>query len=117
VTAPLHLQQLVLVDFRSYTQLEVEFPAGRVALIGPNGVGKTNVLEAIAWLATMRSFRGSPANAVVREVTSAARVRGELLHDRRNTTIDAELAVRGPGRVMVNGKPQPRTRDLLGHES
>ncbi|MEO8696167.1 MAG: AAA family ATPase, partial [Acidimicrobiales bacterium] len=58
MTAPLHLQQLVLVDFRSYTQLEVEFPPGRVALIGPNGVGKTNVLEAIAWLATMQSFRG-----------------------------------------------------------
>ncbi|MEO5838149.1 MAG: DNA replication/repair protein RecF [Acidimicrobiales bacterium] len=115
MTAALHLQQLVLVDFRSYTQLEVAFPPGRVALIGPNGVGKTNVLEAIGWLATMQSFRGSPTNAVVREGTTNARVRGEILHDRRHTTIDAELAARGAGRVMVNGKRLPRTRDLLGH--
>ena len=115
MTAPLHLQQLVLVDFRSYSHLEVAFPAGRVALIGPNGVGKTNMLEAIAWLATMQSFRGSPANAVIRESTASARVRGELQHDRRVTTIDAELALRGPGRVAVNGKRLARARDLLGH--
>ena len=115
MTVALHLQQLVLVDFRSYSLLEVVFPPGRVALIGPNGVGKTNVLEAIAWLATMQSFRSSPASAVVRETTATARVRGELHHDRRDTTIDAELAVRGPGRVTVNGKRLARTRDLLGH--
>ena len=115
MTVPLHLQQLVLVDFRSYGHLEVVFPRGRVALIGPNGVGKTNVLEAIAWLATMQSFRGSPAHAVVRENAPSARVRGELHHDRRTTTIDAELALRGPGRVTVNGKRLARSRDLLGH--
>ena len=115
MTAPLHLQQLVLVDFRSYAQLTADFPPGRVALIGPNGVGKTNVLEAIAWLATMQSFRGSPTNAVVRESTAVARVRGELQRDLRVTTIDAELAVRGQGRIAVNGKRLARSRDLLGH--
>ncbi|HUP75005.1 MAG TPA: DNA replication/repair protein RecF [Acidimicrobiales bacterium] len=115
MTIVLHLQQLVLVDFRSYAQLEVAFPPGRVALIGPNGIGKTNLLEAIAWLATMQSFRGSPASAVVRETAAIARVRGELHHDRRGTTIDAELAVRGPGRVTVNGKRLARASDLLGH--
>lgn len=115
MTAALHLQQLVLVDFRSYEHLAVSFPPGRVGLIGPNGVGKTNVLEAIAWLATMQSFRGSPANAVIRDSASTARVRGEVHHDRRTTTIDAELAARGAGKVSVNGKRLPRARDLLGH--
>jgi DNA replication and repair protein RecF len=115
VTAALHLQQLVLVDFRSYPQLTVGFPPGRVALIGPNGVGKTNVLEAIAWLATMESFRGSPTNAVVRENAAMARVRGELHSDRRVTTIDAELPLRGAGRISVNGKRLARSRDVLGH--
>jgi DNA replication and repair protein RecF len=115
VTTTLHLQQLVLIDFRSYAQLDVEFPPGRVALIGPNGVGKTNVLEAIAWLATMQSFRGSPASAVIREAATAARIRGELQRDGRVTTVDAELAVRGNGRVSINGKRLARARDLLGH--
>ncbi|TML14750.1 MAG: hypothetical protein E6G39_07960 [Actinobacteria bacterium] len=115
MTAALHLQQLVLVDFRSYPQLTVGFPPGRVALIGPNGVGKTNVLEAIAWLATMESFRGSPTNAVVRENAAMARVRGELHSDRRVTTIDAELPLRGAGRISVNGKRLARSRDVLGH--
>ena len=111
----LHLQQLVLIDFRSYAELDVEFPPGRVALIGPNGVGKTNVLEAIAWLATMQSFRGSPASAVVRETAASSRIRGELQRDGRMTTIDAELALRGSGRISINGKRLPRARDLLGH--
>ena len=115
MTAALHLQQLVLVDFRSYAHLSVNFPPGRVGLIGPNGVGKTNVLEAIAWLATMQSFRGSPAGAVIRDSASSARVRGEVHHDRRDTTIDAELTLRGTGRVSVNGKRLPRARDLLGY--
>jgi DNA replication and repair protein RecF len=115
VTVALHLQRLVLVDFRSYAELSAEFPSGRVGLIGPNGVGKTNVLEAIAWLATMQSFRGAPTSAVVRESATAARVRGEVHHERRDTTIDAELAVKGAGRVSVNGKRLPRARDLLGY--
>jgi DNA replication and repair protein RecF len=115
VTAALHLQQLVLVDFRSYAELSVEFPPGRVGLIGPNGVGKTNVLEAIAWLATMQSFRGAPTSAVVRESATLARVRGHVHHDRRDTMIDAELPEKGAGRVSVNGKRLPRARDLLGH--
>jgi DNA replication and repair protein RecF len=115
VTTALHLQRLALVDFRSYADLSVEFPSGRVGLIGPNGVGKTNVLEAIAWLATMQSFRGAPTSAVVRESATVARVRGEVFHDRRVTTIDAEVAVKGAGRVSVNGKRLPRARDLLGY--
>jgi DNA replication and repair protein RecF len=115
VTAALHLQRLVLVDFRSYAQLTVAFPPGRVGLIGANGVGKTNVLEAIAWLATMQSFRGSPTSAVIRESATEARVRGEVHHDRRDTTIDAELVARGTGKVLVNGKRLPRARDLLGY--
>jgi recombinational DNA repair ATPase RecF len=109
VTAALHLQQLVLVDFRSYTHLEVEFPPGRVALIGPNGVGKTNVLEAIAWLAIMQSF------AVHRPTRSSARqrrTRGSVasfntIAEPRRSTPSSQRGAPVVSPSTANGSPAP----------
>ena len=60
------LQQLWLTDYRSYEQAELALPTGLTAVVGVNGAGKTNLLEAIAYLATMGSFRGAPLDALVR---------------------------------------------------
>ena len=60
------LRHLWLTDFRCYHQIEVDFPAGLTAIVGANGEGKTNLLEAVAYLATLASFRGAPVEALVR---------------------------------------------------
>ena len=64
----MHLEHLWLTDFRSYQEAEFMPGAEGITVVsGANAEGKTNLLEAIGYLATLRSFRGSPAEAMVRQ--------------------------------------------------
>ncbi|HUJ66774.1 MAG TPA: AAA family ATPase, partial [Acidimicrobiales bacterium] len=64
----MHLEHLWLTDFRSYREAEfTPAPAGITVVTGANGEGKTNLIEAIGYLATLRSLRGSPPEAMVRQ--------------------------------------------------
>ena len=64
---PCTSQRLWLTDFRSYRAAELSFAPGLTAVVGANGEGKTNLLEAIGYLATLSSFRGAPPDALVRD--------------------------------------------------
>lgn len=108
------LQRIWLTDFRSYRSAEVVFEPGLTVLLGANGEGKTNLLEAIGYLATLQSFRGAPAEALVRRGAERATVRAEGTREGRRLLIEAELTPAGRGRVLVNRQRLPRTRDLLG---
>lgn len=110
----MHLRQIWLTDFRSYPSVGLELPPGLCAVLGPNGVGKTNLLEGIAYLSNLRSFRGAPAEALVRAGAGQAVVRGEVDDAGRVTLIEAEITPNGRNRVLVNRQRLPRTRDLLG---
>jgi len=66
------LRTLWLTDFRNYEAAELHFSDGVTAITGANGQGKSNVIEAIGYLATMESFRGSPLEAMVRVGASQA---------------------------------------------
>lgn len=83
-------------------------------LVGANGQGKTNLLEALAWLATLDSFRGAPREALVREGASQAVVRAEARRRGRDLLVEAELARSGQDRVLLNRQGLRRSRDLLG---
>ena len=61
----MHVTHLSLTDFRSYRSAELSFAPGLTAVVGANGEGKTNLLEAIGWLATLSSFRGAPPDALI----------------------------------------------------
>lgn len=107
------LQTIWVQDFRSYDQLEVELDPGFTAILGPNGVGKTNLLEAIYLLATLKSFRGAPTESMVRRGSSRAIVRATGTRDDREVLVELELA-KGRTRAQVNRQKLKRTRDLLG---
>lgn len=107
------VHKLWLTDFRSYPQLEIELSDGLTALCGPNGVGKTNLLEAISLLATLRSFRGAPTESLIRQGATAAVVRAEGVRDGRTVLIELELT-KGRTRAQVNRQRLRRARDLLG---
>ena len=109
------LRRLWLTDFRSYESAELEpDPDGLTVIRGPNGQGKTNLLEAVAWLATMESFRGAPRDALVRRGAPRAVLRAEGVREGRRLLVEAEIPVRGRERVMFNRQPLRRSRDLLG---
>lgn len=110
----MHLQHLWLRDFRSYAQLDLELDPGRVVVVGPNGVGKTNLLEAIGYLALLESLRGAPAEAMVGVGAAAAVVRGDVVDAGREQLIEAEITPGGRNRVQVNRQRLGRSRDLLG---
>jgi DNA replication and repair protein RecF len=108
------LQRLWLTDFRSYPAAELAFAPGLTALLGANGEGKTNVMEAVAYLATLSSFRGAPNDALVRQGCSMAVVRAEGEREGRSLLVEAEITTTGRGRVQVNKQRLSRARDLLG---
>lgn len=106
---------LAVQDFRNYTSARLDIaPEGLTVVVGANGQGKTNLLEAIGWLATLSSFRGAPNEALVRQDANAAFVRAEADRDGRRLLLEAQIARGGSPRVLVNGQPLRRSRDLLG---
>jgi DNA replication and repair protein RecF len=114
--------RLWLTDFRNYADADVPLAAGLTAVVGGNGEGKTNLLEAVGFLATLSSFRGAPVEALVRLGAERAVVRAEGERDGRRLLVEAELAGTGTGldrrgvrtRVQVNRQRLSRARDLLG---
>jgi DNA replication and repair protein RecF len=108
------VRSLWLSDFRSYTTAELHLAPGLTAVVGQNGAGKTNLLEGLAWLATLSSFRGAPIEAMVRREAPFAVVRAAVERDERELLIEAQLMPTGRNRVQVNRQPMRRARDLLG---
>ena len=108
------VSHLELVDFRNYASGTFELTSGTTAVIGDNGQGKTNLAEALAFLATLSSFRSAPGDALVRVGASTAIIRATVLDDERESLIEIELAAAGRNRVQVNRQRLQRVRDLLG---
>jgi DNA replication and repair protein RecF len=109
------VRRLWLTDFRNYEEAAFEFTSGRTAIAGANGQGKTNLVEALAFLATVESFRGAPTDALVRDGAPRAVVRAEVVHDDgRQLLVEAELARGGRTRVQINRQRLGRSRELLG---
>jgi DNA replication and repair protein RecF len=106
------IRNIWLTDFRSYEAVHLSCPPGICAVIGDNGVGKTNLLEAIAYLATLSSFRSAPLDALISTGADSAVVRAEVEHEDRVHLIEAEINRDRPNRVMVNRQRLRRSKDL-----
>ncbi len=112
----MHLVSLAVTDFRNLERTVVEpDPEGTTVITGLNGAGKTSLLEAAAYLATLQSFRGSPREALVRRGAERAILRAETRVGDRPITIEAELSVSGRSRTQVNRQIVRRRADL--HEA
>jgi DNA replication and repair protein RecF len=102
-----------LRDFRNHeaTLLE-DVPEGLVVAVGPNGEGKTNLLEGIAFLFLLGSPRTSSMEPIVRRGAEAAYARGEVETDGGRMLVEVEIPGRGANRVQLNRSPVRRKRDL-----
>ncbi|MDN3311255.1 DNA replication/repair protein RecF [Microbacterium oryzae] len=105
------VEHLSLVDFRNYAHAELALQPGPNVLVGRNGQGKTNLAEAIAYLATLGSHRVSSDAPLVREGKDAAFVRARLAHGQRRVTLELQINKQGSNRARVSGSPV-RTSEL-----
>jgi DNA replication and repair protein RecF len=109
------VERLELIDYRNYEAATFDLTGGVTAVLGRNGQGKTNLAEALAYLATLSSFRGAPPDALVRVGADSGVIRATVREDDgREVLIEAELSRVGRNRVQINKQKLGRTRDLLG---
>jgi DNA replication and repair protein RecF len=109
-----HVSALSLTDFRSWPQLDLELAPGPTALVGSNGQGKTNVVEALLYVATLGSHRVSADAPLVRQGAERAIVRAQVERDGRATLVELELNPGKANRARVNRGAVPRAREVLG---
>ncbi|MCW5952533.1 MAG: DNA replication/repair protein RecF [Propionibacteriaceae bacterium] len=108
---------LNLADFRSYTAVDVPLEPGVTVFTGANGQGKTNLVEAVEYLATLGSHRVASEVPLVRHGAERARVRARVqagADDPRQLLLEIELIPGKANRASLNRSPLRRPRDLLG---
>lgn len=110
----MHLTHLSLTDFRSYASAELPLEPGVTSLVGPNGQGKTNLVEAIGYLATLGSHRVAQDTPLVRLGAERAVLRASVVRDERATLLELEITPGRANRARVNRSPVPRAREVLG---
>ncbi|MGW7350264.1 DNA replication/repair protein RecF [Streptomyces sp. NPDC054784] len=110
----MHVTHLSLADFRSYARAEVALGPGVTTFVGPNGQGKTNLVEAVGYLATLGSHRVSSDAPLVRMGAERAVVRATVRQGDRQQLIELELNPGRANRARVNRSAQVRPRDVLG---
>jgi DNA replication and repair protein RecF len=108
----MHLRRLWLHDFRSYEELDLDLAPGLTVVVGDNGTGKTNLLEAAGFLSTLASFRGTPTEAMIRNGAERANIRGEVLVGEREVLLETEFSRVARTRVLVNKQALPKTTAL-----
>ncbi|WP_333766474.1 DNA replication/repair protein RecF [Streptomyces sp. IBSBF 2435] len=115
----MHVAHLSLADFRSYARAEVPLDPGVTAFVGPNGQGKTNLVEAVGYLATLGSHRVSSDAPLVRVGADRAVVRAQVVQGppadgERRQLLELEINPGRANRARINRSSQVRPRDLLG---
>lgn len=110
----MHVAHLSLVDFRSYPHVELPLDPGVTALVGPNGQGKTNLLEAIGYVATLGSHRVPNDAPLIRAGADRALVRLKAIRGDRAATVELEITPGRANRARINGGSPVRSREVLG---
>ncbi len=110
----MHVTHLSLVDFRSYPEVDLDLRPGVTAFVGPNGQGKTNLVEAIGYVATLASHRVATDAPLVRAGAERAVVRTAVQRDGRSTLVELEITPGRANRARLNRSPVSRPREVLG---
>jgi DNA replication and repair protein RecF len=110
----LYLRHLQVTDFRSWALADLPLTPGPTVLVGQNGRGKTNLLEAIGYVATLSSHRVSSDAPLVRHGCERALVRAAVVNEDRELTIELEITPGKANRARVNRGAVGRPRDILG---
>ena len=110
----MYLRHLQVTDFRSWEHVDLPLTPGPTVLVGPNGRGKTNLLEAIGYLATLGSHRVATDAPLVRHGCERALVRAAVVNEDRELTVELEITPGKANRARVNRGAVGKPRDILG---
>jgi DNA replication and repair protein RecF len=109
-----HLTRLALTDFRSYAAADLVLGPGVSTLLGANGEGKTNVVEAAGYVSTLGSHRVGTDAPLVRRGAERAILRAAVTSAERDSLVEIEINPGRANRARVNRVPVPRPRQVLG---
>jgi DNA replication and repair protein RecF len=109
-----YLSHLSLTDFRSYAEAELALEPGITALVGPNGEGKTNLVEGVGYLATLGSHRVASDAPLIRLGADRAIVRGTVVSAGRSALVEIEVTPGKSNRARLNRSPVRSAREVLG---
>ena len=110
----MRVTRLSLTNFRSYAQLDLQFPAGPITFIGDNGSGKTNIVESLIYLAYLTSHRVSQNQPLLKLDADQAIIRAEIESDNRTLQVDLEINASKANRARLNNNPVKSQREILG---
>jgi len=108
------VEWLALSDFRNYRSVEIALEPGVVSFIGSNGQGKTNLIEAIGYVATLSSHRVATDAPLVRGDAPRAVIRIRVQREQRSNLIELEINPGKANRAQLNQAPVARPRELIG---
>ncbi len=108
------IKHLSLASFRNYQGAEIALQPGVNLLVGPNGQGKTNLVEAIRYLSTLSSHRVAGYLPLIKQDSGQAAIRAMASHADRDILVELELNRDSANKARVNKSPVPRVRDILG---
>lgn len=110
----MYVRHLQVTDFRSWSHADISFEPGASALVGANGQGKTNLVEALGYAATLSSHRVSSDAPLVREGAQRAVIRVAVVNDGRELLVELEVAPGRANRARINRGNAGRPREVLG---
>jgi DNA replication and repair protein RecF len=110
----MHVISLTVVDFRSYSFVEINLEPGVTTFIGSNGQGKTNLVEAISYCSTLSSHRVSQDLPLVKADQPRAIVRTGVKHLDRTNWLEVEIWPSKTNKAKLNGSDCKKTKDILG---
>jgi DNA replication and repair protein RecF len=109
-----YVRHLGLRDFRSWAQADLELEPGRTVFVGPNGYGKTNLIEALWYSTTLGSHRVGTDAPLIRAGSTSAVVSTIIVNEGRECAIDLEIAAGRANKARLNRSPVRSTREVVG---
>jgi len=109
-----YIRHLGLRDFRSWAHADLELESGRTVFVGPNGYGKTNLIEALWYSTTLGSHRVGTDAPLIRTGAPRAVVSTIIVNEGRECAVDLEIAAGRANKARLNRSPMRSTREVVG---
>lgn len=110
----MHVRRLALTDFRSWPRAELDLEPGRTVFVGPNGFGKTNILEALWYSSTLGSHRVTTDAPLIRSGAERAVISTIVVSEGRELAVDLDITSGRANKARLNRSPVRSAREILG---